>query len=114
MSGGNGGGVVLMRGAVFTITGTVSSNGEAGQAPSQGGCGGGGCGMANGAGGAGGAVRILSQGTATLGTARITVAGGVGGTSTCARGRSADGAVGRIGVRAASATGTTSPAFDTN
>jgi hypothetical protein len=70
--------------------------------------------MGGGAGGAGGAVRILAIGTASLGSNLVTTSGATGGLSTCGSTRGATGGVGRIGVRAATVTGTTSPTFDTN
>jgi hypothetical protein len=109
--GGSGGGIILVRATTVTVTGSVSAAGAAG-GDGDSACGG--CGMGGGAGGAGGAVRILAIGTASLGSNLVTTSGATGGLSTCGSTRGATGGVGRIGVRAATVTGTTSPTFDTN
>jgi hypothetical protein len=114
--GGSGGGIVLIRATTLTVTttGLVVSRGALGANGNQNACGGVGCGMGGGGGGAGGAVRLQASSTATINTNRVVVTGGGGGTATCGSAAGGSGSLGRIGVRAATVTGTTSPAFDTN
>lgn len=115
-AGGSGGGIVLIRANTITVTATglISTRGVLGANGNQNACGGVGCGMGGGGGGAGGAVRLQSSGAAAINTNRIAVSGGGGGTATCGSAAGGSGSLGRIGVRAGSVTGTTSPAFDTN
>jgi len=113
-AGGAGGGIVFMRGGSLTLTGTVQAGGGDGEGGQQGACGGVGCGMGGGGGGAGGAVRIETVGTANLGTDRVLTPGGTGGLATCNSARGGTGAVGRIGVRGGTVTGSTTPAFNAN
>ncbi|MBI5516325.1 MAG: hypothetical protein HY909_21250, partial [Deltaproteobacteria bacterium] len=67
-----------------------------------------------GGGGSGGAIRFEVQGAASLGSGRVTAGGGAGGGATCNGAGGGTGGVGRIGVRAMSVSGTTSPTADTN
>ena len=70
--------------------------------------------MGGGGGGAGGAVRIVALGTVSLGSSLVQVNGAGGGASSCGSANGGAGALGRIGIAAATITGTTSPAFDRN
>jgi hypothetical protein len=110
--GGNGGGIVLIRASGFSVLGGIRSDGEVGAGGCTGCCGGVGCGMGGGGGGAGGAIRLVALGTADLGSGLVRALGGGGGASTCNGGPGGSGGVGRIGVRAATTIGTTSPTFD--
>ncbi|MBL8604041.1 MAG: hypothetical protein JNK72_19090 [Myxococcales bacterium] len=114
--GGNGGGVIFIRASSITVgtAASVVSAGENGQAGDNAACGGTGCGMGTGGGGAGGAIRLVSLAPASISTGRVVATGGSGAPSTCSRGRSGDGAVGRIGILAPSTSGTSTPTFNAN
>jgi hypothetical protein len=114
--GGNGGGVIAFMTPNLTVLGAIKSNGVNGQNGVSGGtaCGGGGCGMGGGGAGAGGAIRIIAT-SASLGSGLVTASGGLGGSATCnANDKGGAGSVGRIGIKAGTVTGTSTPAFDTN
>ncbi len=112
-AGGNGGGIIIMRGNAFTVTGSVVANGAGGANGDNGSCGGG-CGMGGGGGGSGGAVRIVSIGTATIGAGLVSANGAGGGAATCNGSGGGGGSVGRIGVNAPTVTGTSTPTLDRN
>ena len=96
---GHGGGIVILSVNTLSVSGSVQSNGAAGNAGTSSRGGGGG-------GGAGGSVKILGN-TVTLGTSLVTATGGAGGSSTYSGGT---GGSGRIAVyTATAASGTTSP-----
>jgi len=106
--GANGGGIIFVAGSSVTITGTVTSAGQAGDAEVNFG----GCGSGGGGGGAGGAIYLRTD-SATLGANLVTATGGGSGDNpgNCGTPGGA-GAVGRITVRgAASVTGTSDPNF---
>jgi hypothetical protein len=114
-AGGNGGGIVLIDGASFAVTGSILSNGLKGSDGVQAdvGCGGTGCGMGGGGGGAGGAVHLRASGTADLTGGTVTASGAGGGLCTC--GGSANGAAsgeGRIGIGAVTVVGESAPVHD--
>ncbi|MBI5514993.1 MAG: hypothetical protein HY909_14550 [Deltaproteobacteria bacterium] len=111
--GGLGGGIILVRARSITVaaTGLFVSSGDVGVRGDSS-CGG--CGMGGGGGGAGGSVRLVALTTATFGTGRLRVEGAEGALGTCGSNRGGSGARGRIGVRATSITGETTPAFDRN
>jgi hypothetical protein len=113
--GGNGGGAILLFGGSFSVTGTVSADGQSGDDGNSGGaCGGGGCGMGGGGGGAGGAVRVLVSGAASLGAGEVHGVGGGSGGCSCGGVTGASGGDGRVDIHAASLTGTSSPTYSTN
>lgn len=98
--GGSGGGGLLLFGATFTVTGTVSVNGGAGGSGSE---------YAGGGGGAGGSVLIKTQ-VGTLGTGLITASGGSGGVGGAGSGA---GGAGRIHIDyLTSYSGTTTPTIN--
>jgi hypothetical protein len=113
-AGGGGGGMIFVRANVITVAGSIASAGGGGAGGNQGACGGVGCGMGGGGGGAGGAIRLQALTTAALGSGLVTAVGGGGGGATCGGGPGGAGGNGRIGVRATSVTGTTTPTADTN
>jgi hypothetical protein len=115
--GGNGGGIILLKGLSITVTGSITSNGATGgngESSPAAGCGDG-CGMGGGGGGAGGAIRILVSSASTLGTDLIAAAGAGGGVDTCGGAKQGGtGGFGRIGIKALSVTGSTNPPYDAN
>ncbi len=107
--GGHGGGIIELRGASVSITGTVSSDGEAGRPGCQN-CGGTGSGMGGGGGGAGGSIRLVGGVVDNQGTVRATGGAGAAKCSNCCTG-GAGGGVGRITLAADTLKGkATSPA----
>lgn len=103
-SGGNGGGIAFIFCSDITITGTISLNGQAGESRASGDLEG------AGGGGAGGSC-LFKCITASLGTIRVTSAGGSGGTAPKANGGA--GSEGRIHLDySGSFTGTTTPTID--
>ncbi len=112
-TGGTGGGIVIIRANSVSVTGAITSAGTAGGRGDNVGCGVG-AGMGGAGGGAGGAVRIQTLGTAAVGSGLVRAGGGGGGL--CSSGGSPGGAgsVGRIGIRASTVTGTTTPTFNPN
>ncbi|MFP4601163.1 MAG: DUF4215 domain-containing protein, partial [Persicimonas sp.] len=112
--GGNGGGAIIIRAATIDLSGTMTSHGDDGEEGSNSAsCGGDGCGMGGGGGGAGGAVRIEARSTADLGADLVGADGGVGAQTTCDRANlGGDGAEGRVGVSATTATGSSLPAYE--
>ena len=102
--GGDGGGIVFVFSEDIVITGGISANGENGGNYSAAFAGGGG-------GGSGGSC-LIQCATATLGSSKITVAKGTGGSNNLGPGSGGDGTVGRIAVHhSGTVTGTTSPTF---
>lgn len=96
--GGKGGGIVVIFAKNITISGNIYLDGTNGVTAAGGG-----------GGGAGGSCLIKCQ-SATLGTTKITAAGGIGGQD---RGNGGNGGVGRIHVDYSdSITGTTTPTLD--
>ena len=110
--GGDGGGLIIIRGANVSLGGYVRTNGASGANGNQGACGGRGCGMGGGGGGAGGGVYIYAANNASLSSNRVTASGAGGGTCNCSSSyRGGTGGVGRIAVRAKTISGTTSPTY---
>lgn len=87
--GGTSGGIILIFAKNITITGSLTSNGGNGLPTTAGNN----CGRGGGA--AGGSILIKTQ-VATLGTNKLTVAGGIGGTGETNQGTGGNGGVGRI------------------
>ncbi|MDW8364136.1 MAG: hypothetical protein RMK74_17235, partial [Myxococcales bacterium] len=112
--GGDGGGILFIRANTLTVgaSGAVRSDGADGGGGCNDCCGGSSCGMGGGGGGAGGTIRIVTLGAAALGTNQVRALGGAGGAATCSSATGGAGATGRIGIRAASTSGRTNPAFD--
>jgi len=97
--GGCGGGIIAIFTKDITVTGSITTKGGNGGVDSHGG-----------AGGAAGGSTLIECETATLGTAKITSAAGIGGTGD--NGAGPTGSVGRIAVHhSGDITGTTSPTF---
>jgi hypothetical protein len=111
--GGAGGGAILLRARDLTVSGAISSAGEAGLGGSNA-CGGAGCGMGGGGGGAGGAIRLQAVTSATVGAGLLRVTGGGGGGGSCGTATGGVGSAGRIGVSAPMVSGSSTPAFDRN
>ncbi|MFO0624497.1 MAG: hypothetical protein U0325_02690, partial [Polyangiales bacterium] len=118
-AGGNGGGMILLRvQGALRVGGTITSSGASGRNGNQADCGGAGCGMGGGGGGAGGAIRLDVDGAAQLGEGRVLAIGGTGGLCSCRiidLSRAApggEGGLGRVAVRAAGLSGSTSPAAE--
>lgn len=113
--GGSGGGIIAIFAGTLTVNATSgaidASGADGGSGVATGPCGGSGAGMGNGGGGAGGAIRILSGGSATLATSRVTALGGSGGAvGSCSGYAGGSGGMGRIQVRAGgNISGSTSP-----
>lgn len=96
--GGKGGGIVVIFAKNITVSGNVYLDGTNGVTA-----------VGGGGGGAGGSCLIKCQ-SATLGTTKITAAGGIGGQD---RGNGGNGGVGRIHIDYADTyTGTTTPTID--
>lgn len=111
--GGLGGGILVIKAASMTVTGTVSSRGGAGQGDTTAGCFGASttnCWDYSGAGGGGaGGALYLSADVLSVGTSLVTAAAGAGGLGGSTNGGA--GGVGRIVLRyATSVTGTSTPA----
>ncbi len=111
-NGGKGGGIIFIAGNTVTVSGSITSNGAAGENYSSGISISGG-----GGGGSGGSVLIVS-GASTLGTSLVSSSGGTGGAGTDNSNPTiyfgGDGGSGRIRVEyTGSLSGTTSPAAST-
>jgi hypothetical protein len=115
--GGNGGGIILLKGTSLIVSGSITSNGTTGgngDSSTATGCGDG-CGMGGGGGGAGGAIRIVVSSGSTLGTDLLTATGATGGVDTCGGAKQGGtGGFGRIGIKASSVSGFTNPPYDAN
>lgn len=97
--GGTSGGIVLGIGVTFTITGSITANGNTGNSANS---------VTEGSGGSGGGGSVLLKArTVTLGTSLITATGGVANTT---GGDGGAGGTGRIAIEACARTGTTNPA----
>lgn len=94
--GGNGGGIIAIRGASVQVKGSITTDGQAGNPGCQN-CGGSGGGMGGGGGGAGGAVRLTGALVDIQGTVRAAAGAGAAKCSNCCTGGSA-GAVGRVTI----------------
>lgn len=95
--GGTGGGIIIIGARDLQITGSISANGAPGQTGPK---------VNGGGGGAGGAI-LIQAGTASIGTNRLAVAGGLGGPMERPGG---NGGIGRIQINYCdSIAGTTNP-----
>lgn len=109
-AGGIGGGIVFIIAKSFTLTGTISANGQNGSAP--GGITDSSNHASGGGGGAGGSILIKAQ-TVTLGSTLATSVAGGGGGAPADGGTGGTGGVGQIHVDYLNTvTGTTNPAVD--